>query len=81
MSKKDSKDDDDPMARIVRLETIVQFHEKRLNELEASLKDIKATLEEVLQTTKGLNFFLKSILLPVIISVITAIILRVALVH
>jgi hypothetical protein len=85
MSKKDGKDDDDKkdpiLERVVTLETTVKFHEQRLENLEKGLGDIKTTLEEVLQTTKGLNFFFKSILLPVVISVITAIILRVAVFH
>jgi uncharacterized protein (UPF0335 family) len=76
MSKKDDDKKDPITERIVRLETIVQFHEQRLNELESGLKEIKTTLEEVLQTTKGLGFFLKNIALPIAITVITAVILR-----
>ncbi|MGC9086870.1 MAG: hypothetical protein ACP5IT_11820 [Thermoproteota archaeon] len=77
MSSKDDKKKDDPfLERIARLETIVDTHEERLRKLESSLEDIKETLQEVLSTTKGLNFFLKNIALPILLSVITAVVLK-----
>jgi hypothetical protein len=81
MSKKDSKDDDDKkdpiLERVVTLEATVKFHEQRLENLEKGLDDIKKVLNEVLQTTRGMNFFLRNIALPIVMTIITAFILKV----
>jgi len=73
MSEK--KREDPFVERIARLEVIVDQHETRLEKLESSLAEIKQKLDEVLATQRGLNFFLKNVLLPIAIAVITALIL------
>jgi len=55
----------------------VENHDVRLEKLENAISEIKESLHEVLSTQKGLNFFLKNILLPIILAIITAIVIRI----
>jgi len=78
MSQKDDRKKEDPVIeRIARLEVIVENHDVRLEKLENAISEIKESLHEVLSTQKGLNFFLKNILLPIILAIITAIVIRI----
>jgi len=77
MSKKDDDRKDPIIERVVSLEAAVKYHEQKLQELEKGIDDIRDKLNEVLQTTRGMNFFLRNIALPIVMTIITAFILRV----
>jgi len=77
MSKKDDDKGDPIIERVASLEATVKFHEQRLQDLEKGIDDIRDKLNEVLQTTRGMNFFLRNIALPIVMTIITAFILRV----
>jgi chromosome segregation ATPase len=71
--------------RVTKIETILDFHEKRLESLEKGMNDLSHKVEEVLTkvdniekelTIKGIKWFLERVGLPIFLVIITSIILR-----
>jgi hypothetical protein len=71
--------------RVTKIETILEFHEKRLENLEKGMNDLSHKVEEVLTkvdniekelTIKGIKWFLERVGLPILLVIITSIILR-----
>jgi prefoldin subunit 5 len=71
--------------RVTKIETILEFHEKRLENLEKGMNDLSHKVEEVLTkvdniekelTIKGIKWFLERVGLPILLVIITSVILR-----
>ena len=71
--------------RITKVETILDFHEKRMEALEKNMNELSHKVEEVLTkvnniekelTIKGIKWFLERVGLPIFLVIITSIILR-----
>jgi len=73
---KKSGNDNGLNARVTRLETIVQFHDIEIKELKGSLEELKAKIDALNENLSGFKYVFERIVLPILITVLTALILK-----
>ncbi|MGB9760615.1 MAG: hypothetical protein ACPLZG_12370 [Thermoproteota archaeon] len=85
MSEEKNKDDNPLNARLVKLETVVEFHTTEIAEIKSSVADLREkldTMEKSLsekidalrESTTGVKWFVERILLPLVITVLTIVV-------